>query len=261
MARRREPCMCRIWVPPGRSVGGRWGGLLTLPPADHCATALGPLLLRVPAYPQNVSLSACEYRDAAALTPRRRRPKYAGDNPVCCCRKSGYALRRNREARTGARNCSAVSVGGEGAGVVGFTTAGDVVFASFFAALRAASCASRLVAKFFATASTASAGAPKRQAKPPSGRRAGAPQEVEPQHDGLAGARHAVARGLGKHVGLASRHAKAAKLGTALEADESAFEASFHGLSKLARFCVSIVSIVSIIRALDKPAYIPRPIF
>ena len=36
------------------------------------------------------------------------------------------------------------------------------------------------------------------------------------------------------------------------------FEASFHGLSKLARFCVSIVSIVS---ALDKPAYIPRPIF
>ena len=78
MARRREPCMYRIWVPPGRSVGGRWGGLLTLPPADHCATAPGPLLLRVPAYPQNVSLSACEYRDAAALKPRRRRSKYAG---------------------------------------------------------------------------------------------------------------------------------------------------------------------------------------
>jgi len=36
------------------------------------------------------------------------------------------------------------------------------------------------------------------------------------------------------------------------------FEASFHGLSELARFCVSIVSII---RALDKPAYIPRPIF
>jgi hypothetical protein len=58
----------------------------------------------------------------------------------------GYALRRKSAARTRARNCSGVSVGGAGAGI-GFTTVGTAVFAAFFAALRAASCASRLAAK------------------------------------------------------------------------------------------------------------------
>jgi len=76
--------------------------------------------------------------------------------------RDGYALRRKSEARTRARNCSGVSAGGAGAGV-GFTTAGEAVFASFFlAAFRAASSASRLVAKSFASASTGSAGAPSR---------------------------------------------------------------------------------------------------
>jgi predicted lipid-binding transport protein (Tim44 family) len=64
-----------------------------------------------------------------------------------------YARRRNSAARTRSRNCSGVdgvSVGGAGAGF-GFTTAGAAASAAFLA-LRAASCASCLVAKFFASA-------------------------------------------------------------------------------------------------------------
>jgi hypothetical protein len=69
-----------------------------------------------------------------------------------------YALRRKSEARTRARNCSGVLVGGAGAGACfGFTAAG-----AFFAASRAASRASCLPAKSFASASTVSAGAPSR---------------------------------------------------------------------------------------------------
>jgi hypothetical protein len=76
-------------------------------------------------------------------------------------RRIGYALRRKSEARTRSRNCFAVSVGGAGTGF-GFTTAGAAASAAFFAALRAASCASWLVAKSFASASTVSAGVPSR---------------------------------------------------------------------------------------------------
>jgi hypothetical protein len=65
-----------------------------------------------------------------------------------------YALRRKSEARTRLRNCSGLSVGGVGAGV-GFTAAGA-------AALGAASRASCLVAKSFASAPTASATDPSR---------------------------------------------------------------------------------------------------
>jgi len=72
---------------------------------------------------------------------------------------SNYARRRNSAARTRARNCSGVSVGGTGA-AFGFTAACDAGFATFFAALRAASFASCLAAKSFASASTVSAGAP-----------------------------------------------------------------------------------------------------
>jgi hypothetical protein len=72
-----------------------------------------------------------------------------------------YALRRNSEARTRLRNCSGASVGllvAPAAPGLGFTAAGSAAFA----ALRAASCASRLVAKSLACASTGSAGVPSR---------------------------------------------------------------------------------------------------
>ena len=42
------------------SVGGWWGGLLTLPPADHRATSSVVLPLRVAAYPQ-----PCRHRQGA----------------------------------------------------------------------------------------------------------------------------------------------------------------------------------------------------
>jgi hypothetical protein len=75
----------------------------------------------------------------------------------------GYARRRNSAARTRSRNCSGVSVDRAEAGAgFGFTMAGAAASAAFFAALRAASCASCLVAKSFASASTVSAGEPSR---------------------------------------------------------------------------------------------------
>jgi hypothetical protein len=70
-----------------------------------------------------------------------------------------YARRRKRPAHTRPRNCSGVSVGRVGAGF-GLTTAAAPASAAFLAALRAASCASCLVAKAFASASTVSAGEP-----------------------------------------------------------------------------------------------------
>src|SRR5579864_6956914 len=73
-------------------------------------------------------------------------------------RKRGYALRRDSEARTQARNCSGVLVGGAGAGF-GVTAAGA---AAFFVAVRTSIRASCLVAKSFASASTVSAGEPSR---------------------------------------------------------------------------------------------------
>jgi hypothetical protein len=72
--------------------------------------------------------------------------------------KRGYVVRRKSEARTRLRNCSGVSgflVGGSEAGF-DFTTPGGAAFA----ALRAAICASCLVAKSFAFASIISAGEP-----------------------------------------------------------------------------------------------------
>jgi hypothetical protein len=63
-------------------------------------------------------------------------------------------------ARTRSRHCSGGLVGGAGA-CFGFATAGPAASTAFFAALRA-SCASCLVAKSFASASTVSAGAPSR---------------------------------------------------------------------------------------------------
>jgi hypothetical protein len=72
----------------------------------------------------------------------------------------GYALRRKSEVRTRARNCSGVAVG-TGSGF-GFTTAGAAGFVAFFVVLRAASRASCLVAKSFASASIVSAGEPSR---------------------------------------------------------------------------------------------------
>ena len=74
-------------------------------------------------------------------------------------RERGYALRRKSAALTRVRNCSGVSGSEVGAGA-GFTAAGAGGFAAFFAALRAASFASCLVARSFASAPTGSAGAP-----------------------------------------------------------------------------------------------------
>jgi hypothetical protein len=90
-----------------------------------------------------------------------RRPVTSLVLPVRCRAASNYARRRKRAVRTRSRNCSGVSVGGVGADF-GFTTAAAVASAAFFAALRAASCASFLVAKSFAAASIISAGEPSR---------------------------------------------------------------------------------------------------
>jgi hypothetical protein len=69
----------------------------------------------------------------------------------------GYALRRDSEAHTRPRNWSGVSVGGAAVGF-GSTTAGAEAFVAFFAALRAASRASCLVANSFASVSIISFG-------------------------------------------------------------------------------------------------------
>ena len=80
-------------------------------------------------------------------------------------RKPAQTLRRKSDARTRSRNCFGVSGGGaEGGALAGFdfTAVGAALFAAFFAVVPAARRARCSVAKFFALASTISAGEPSR---------------------------------------------------------------------------------------------------